>query len=302
MKLKKINNWFARVLLVCFLALVWIGGLCEHPYHTNPNLRLLVGDTIYWSTHNFNPVVSIDGNSVYYLSMSIDNWSGFYEEQVGSIYSVNIDGGNVNHILPGMFNCLAISADGRKLAVQSYKKGEYFLEPESLIVIVHLDFSTVDSLWISTKAKIMKMAWSSNDDYLYFLLPTEIRRLSLSDSLEETVMLVSDVVGFDLFKNDSIHIDSNIYYSEIDPLHQKYILGTADIFANKLLMRSIQKDTILTLPDSLLPFLSSWVGQPYWVPNSQTIVFSAAEQGGGAPGGDPAQIWILENIFEQIEE
>ncbi len=44
MRLKIFNNWFTRVLLICFLALVYIGGWCEIKHPLNPNLKLVVGD------------------------------------------------------------------------------------------------------------------------------------------------------------------------------------------------------------------------------------------------------------------
>ncbi|MEO0183551.1 MAG: hypothetical protein ABIL40_08770 [candidate division WOR-3 bacterium] len=302
MRVKKLNNWLTRVLLICLLALVLLGGFCQNPYHTNPNLKLLVGDTISNSTHNFNPVVSSDGNKVYYLSISTDNWTGFYDEQVGSIYCVNIDGSNAHEILAGMYNNLAISPDGEKLACRSYNKGPYGeLRAESLIVIMNLVQGNVESLWISSKEPIKKLVWSNDGDYLYYLTSNAITRLYLQDSTEEIVALVNGVVGFDLFKNDSVYTDSTIWNSEVEPVNQRYVIGTSGIYSQQFLMRDIQKDSLFTLPDSLEPYYSSWVGQPYWCPDGNVIVFSSAEIGGGAPGGDAAEIWILENVFEQIQ-
>ncbi|MGQ9818268.1 MAG: TolB family protein [bacterium] len=301
MKLKSINNWLTRVLLIGLMALVGIGGLCRAPYTTNSNLKLLVGDTIHHSTHNFNPVVSPDGENVYYLSTPIDTWSGSYYEQAGSIYAVKVNGGNAKEILHGMYNNLAISPDGKKLACQSYKK-EICLIPESLIVVVSLATGNVESLWISAKEKIRKLVWNSNGNYLYYLTANAINRLYLPDSTEEFVMSISGIAGFDLFNNDSIYLDSTIWYPEIEPTNQRYIIGTGDVFAHKFIMRDIQMETLFTLPDTVMPYSMNWVGQPYWFPNGNTIVFAAAECGGGTPGGDEADIWILENVFEQIEK
>ena len=307
-RLKKIlNEWFTKAILICFLVLVGIGGMCENPYQTNPNLKLIAGDTIYDSTHNFNPVVSPDGGNVYYLSISVFNWTGFYDDQAGAIYSVKIDGGGVEEILRGLYNSLAISADGKKLACQSYKKEAepYFISPESLIIVVHIIEGTVESLWISSKEKIRKLAWDNEGNYLYYLTTNAIKRLYLPDSTEEIVMSISGIKGFDLFKNDSIYLDSTIWYPEIEPTNQRYIIGTAGIFGDtgifgdKFIMRDTQGETLFTLPDSLVPYMFSFVSQPYWLPDGNTIVFSAAEQGFG-PVGNAAQIWILENLFEQI--
>jgi hypothetical protein len=62
-----------------------------------------------------------------------------------------------------------------------------------------------------------------------------------------------------------------------------------------------QDDTLFALPESVTPYIENWVGQPYWFPGGSTIVFAAGTVGGDASGCDPAEIWILENLFEQIE-
>jgi hypothetical protein len=244
------------------MALVNIGSLScirPHPYETNPNLKLVVGDTVYHSTHNFNPVVSPNGGKVHYLSISVDNWSGFYEDQMGSLFSVNTDGSDILEILPGKYNNIAASPDGKKLAAQSYK-GEYDEPiPESLIVILHMDTGNAESLWVTSR-HIKKLAWSNNGNYLYYHTSNSIYRLYLPDSTDEIVMSISGIVGFDLFNNDSIYLDSVIWCPEIDPINQQHIIGSSGIFAINLLMRDIQGETLITFPDSLTPYCENWVG------------------------------------------
>ena len=303
MRCKIFNKWFTRVLLICFLALAGLGGLCREPYTTNYNLRLVVGDTIYHSTHNFQPVVGPDGENLYYLSIPRDTWSRFYDEQAGSIYAVKVDGGNVKEILHGLYNDLAISPDGEKLACRSYKKSGAVgagIIPESLILIVHLNIGKVESLWISSGEEIRKLGWNSNGNYLYYLTKNAINRLYLPDSPEEIVMSISGIIGFDLFKSDSIYLDSTIWYPEIESVNQRHIIGTSGPSAFELMLRDLQEDTLFTLPDSITPHSINWVGQPYWFSAGNKIVFASAEYGG--LGCTPAKIWILENVFEQIEE
>ena len=109
-----------RILLVFLLALLYIGGFCESPYTTNQNLKFIAGDTAQSTTHNFNPVVSPTGDRIYFLSVPRDEWSGGYENQAGSIYSVGIDGSDATEILGGAFDNLAVSPDGNRLAVQCF--------------------------------------------------------------------------------------------------------------------------------------------------------------------------------------
>jgi hypothetical protein len=78
------------------------------------------------------------------------------------------------------------------------------------------------------------------------------------------------------------------------------VIGTSGGFDFKLLMRNIEDDTLMKLPDSLIPYVDGAVGFPYWFPDGNTIVFAASPYKEGS--GAPAEIWILENIFEQIEK
>ncbi|UCG29909.1 MAG: PD40 domain-containing protein [candidate division WOR-3 bacterium] len=301
MYLKKIKKHILRVLFGCLLALLYIGGFCESPYTTNANLKFIAGDTLQESTHNFNPVVSPDGDRIYYLSVPKDEWSGGYENQAGSIYSVNIDGSDATQILNGKFDNLAISPDGDRLAVQCFTPLDHYADPESLIIVVEISNSSTESLWISLKEQLKKIVWSNSGDYLYFLTDNDIRRINVDNSIEEIVNTVGWIWGFDLFNNDSIHVNTALWKPEIEPNDQRYVLGSTDYFSRDLLIEDFEGDTMFALPESLTPYIYNWVAHPYWFPDGRAIVFAAAPIGGGAPGNDAAEIWLLENLFEQIE-
>jgi hypothetical protein len=203
--------------------------------------------------------------------------------------------------MSGAFDNLSISPDGNRLAVQCFHTLNNYADPESLIIVVDIATSSIDSLWISLKEQLKKIVWNNTADFLYFLTDDDIRRINVNNSIEEIVSTVGWVWGFDLFNNDSIYIDDALWKPEIEPNGQQYVLGSTDFFSLDLLIRDLQNDTMFALPESLTPYTDNWVGQPYWFPDGHTIVFAAAPVGGGAPGNDAAEIWMLEHLFEQIE-
>jgi len=71
-------------------------------------------------------------------------------------------------------------------------------------------------------------------------------------------------------------------------------------------MRNIPQSSLIYFPEESfnpyyrkLLFGGIWVGFPYWFPDGNTIVFSVSRSADS--GGNPAEIWILKNVFEQIE-
>jgi len=303
--LKKIlNNWYIKVVLLCFVSLIYTGGWCEIKHPLNPNLKLVVGDTtaIFDSLHCSYPVVSPDGKKVYYLCVNTDSTYGFYELPVGDIWAVNVDGSNNRLLLDGVYHLLSISHDGSRLAFQSCRGSYNDPVPESLILIVHLRESTIaniESLWVTQKG-INKIEWSSDDEYLYYQSLNFIYRLQLSNGVEELVTSIPGIKGFDLFKDNTIYYDSVIKNPQINPIHQNYVIGTKYEFSGSLLIRNISQGTLSELPASCEPYgISGLIGYPYWFPDGNTIVFAATPYVEGTHA--PAEIWILENFFEQIK-
>lgn len=308
MKLKRnLNKWYTRVLLICFLALVWVGVMCVDPYTTNPNLKLLVGDTTtdYDTIHCSNPVVSPDGKTVYYLCAPRDSID-FYVVALGTVYAINVDGTNNKKILDGIFNALAISHDGNKLAIHPYKN-YFYLEPESLILVLNSPGSKIDS-YPTPKHHVIDAEFSADGQWLYYTVDasspshvrTEIYRIKLSDSTNELIQTMDGYHGFDLYIDNRIYFDPVITFPQIEPTKEKYVIGASYYSDFKLMMRNIEEDTLMKLPDSLIPYDHGAVGFPYWFPDGNSIVFAAQPYKEGS--GAPAEIWILENIFEQIEE
>ncbi len=306
MQLKKLNNWLTRVLLICLFALVYIGGYCEKPRPINPNLRFLVGDTLNSSIHCHHPVVSPDGNVVYYLRANSDSVE-FDELTFGAIYSVNVDGTGNKEVLYGKYNALAISPDGKKLAVHPLCGSLHNLEPESLMIIYHLSDEKCDT-YSTVRKRIWDIEFATDTQWVYYSADagtsnynrTEFYRVNLSDSVNELLKTVDyGIGGFDLTSGDSVYFDLNIAYPQINPIYQKYAIGTPECEDLKFVLKNIATHKLDTLPSSLVPYNGN-VGYPYWFPNGKDIVFMAK------PYNEPAntiagEIWILTNFFDQID-
>lgn len=301
---KFLNNWFTRVFLICFLALVYVGGYCEKPRPTNPNLRFLVGDTLNNSAHCHHPVVSPDGNLVYYLRANSDSVR-FDELTFGSIYSINVDGTGNKEVLNGKYNALAISPDGKKLAVHPLAGSLHNPEPESLIIIFNLSNAKCDT-YPAVGHRIWDIEFSKGNEIVYYsiVIPgypctIEIYSLNLLDSTNTRIDSLYRLFGFDAFINDSIYIDSNIALPQINPVLEKYVIGTPEYQSWVFTLRNIETHKLDTLPDSLVPYNGS-VGYPYWFPNGKDIVFMAKPYSG--PSDRIAgEIWILTNLFDQVD-
>lgn len=309
MKVKKFSKWSTRILLISLMALVSIGSLScigPHPYETNPNLKLLVGDTTtaYDAVHCSNPVISQDGNVIYYLCVDADSLGGvFYDFAIGAVYTLNVDGNNNREIIEGKFNALSISYDGGKLGIHPYGGSYSELAPESLILIYDLNDSKIDSYPV-IKKEIKDIEFAEDGQWVYYSVDastasfnrTEFFRLHLSDSSNELLQTVDWYLGFDLFKDNSLYFDSIMVYPQINLLQENYAIGNSGYFGNQFLMRDTETDSLLNLPDSLIPYVDGSIGFPYWFSDGNTIVFSAQPYEAGSSA--PAEIWILENVFE----
>ncbi|MGQ9535559.1 MAG: hypothetical protein ACUVTF_10095 [bacterium] len=299
-KMMKFNKWFTRVPLICFLALVYIGGYCEKQRPENPNLKFLIGDTLNHSFHCSHPVVSPEGNVIYYLRANSDSVR-FDELTFGSIYSINVDGTENKEVLYGKYNALAISPDGKRLAVHPLTGSHSALQPESLILIFHLSDAKIDT-YPAVKRWIMDTEFAADTQWLIYIVwqdPIEIYRLNLSDSTSELIQSVAWAGGFDLFNNDSLYFDSSMAYPQVNPVYEKYVIGTPGFENLVFTLRNTETNKLDSLAGSLIPY-NGPVGYPYWFPNGKDIVFMAK------PYNEPAdeiagEIWMLTNFFDQVD-
>ncbi len=123
-----------------------------------------------------NPVGTPDGNTIYFLCAPADSvdWPNF---SVGAIYSITTNGGAPQKVMDGKFHSLAVSPDGKKLAMHSYKS-YYNFEPESLILVYNLTNSAIDSYPIPQMSPMS--AEQSSLVFIYQTLLRNIFKLSIS--------------------------------------------------------------------------------------------------------------------------
>jgi hypothetical protein len=231
----------------------------------------------------------------------------FHELTFGSIYSINVDGTNNKEVLHGMYNALAISPDGKRLAVHLLTGNYYDPQPESLIIIYHLSDAKCDT-YSTVKRWIWDIEFASDTQWLYYSVDagtsgynrTEFYRLNLSNSANELLKTIDEGIGgFDLTSDDSIYFDLEIALPQINPTNEKYAIGTPGFEGLVFTLRNIETHKLDSLAHSLIPYRGS-VGYPYWFPNGKDIVFMAKPY--SEPLGEIAgEIWILENFFEQIK-
>ena len=310
-KLFRLNKWNLKPFLFVLLALIVIGGIhpCEKLPITNPNLKLVVGDTTedYDSLHCIYPVVSPDGKTIYYVGVNSDSVADWGVE-VGSIYSVTVDGTNNRKLADGLFDDLAISRDGGKLAVHPWSYRPPYYNPESLILILNLPSLQIDT-FPALGRKISGIEFDRGGERLYYVVfdwtppITSFYRLRLSDSTNEYLYSVKGYVGFDLFNDNSIYRDLDLANPQINPVQEDYVIGgggPVSGWSDVIRMRYLQSGNLECLPESLIPY-DGRVGFFYWFPDGNTIVFSAQDYFGSGRYA-PGEIWVLKNLFEQIEE
>jgi len=288
------------VLAVLTIATVML-SCPRDPYTYNTNLKLLVGDTIDYQDHSTCPVVSPDGEKVYFLSLPWDEWDEEYNYQdgVGRLYEVKSDGTGKRKLLDNIFEAITISPDGKKLAAVLWPDSGLDRDATNYIVLIDVNTLSMDTFVVSHGGINQIEFGKISENALYFSSGDKIVRLDLSDTTEQ---IVGYGLGFDISPDGKLYIDSKLHYVEINPDSNDLAISvdTGSFGGGKrFLLRHITTQEIDTLPASLIPYSGGRVNFPYWFPSGDKIVFSSASPSWEFP--HPAQIWILENFFEQIE-
>lgn len=304
-KFMKKENLIFKTISILLISSFLTCKMCDWPKATdlrNPDLIFLAGDTLSSSIYCVEPVVSPDGKTIYYIKGG-GPYGGKWENsdltyEPASIYAIDSDGKNERLILEGKYYSLAISFDGKKLG---------FATQESLILILNLNTSKIDTFKIPAHGIIYNIKFSPDTNLLYFSILQKIFKLNISDSSIEELP-ITNIKGFDIFKNGEIYIDSSLYCPEINPANERYVISpSGGCFNSCAIMRDLlNKKLIYFEEDAFEPHCTplfgccDWVGGIYWFPDGNSVVFSASHC--SDPGGDAPQLWILKNVFKHIKK
>lgn len=289
---------FLTLVLIFILNCNWLF------FRRNPNLKLFFKPDIGSA---FNPVVSPEGNKVYYL------WgSGPVFGEGGELMRINADGSGNRLILTGEFCAIAISPDGSKLALATgnFYSGGY-------LVITDTVGSKLDTIPVGDSITDVEFG-SSDDEIYYFRNRRGIYKWSYQDSTERLVLdkrvNFRDAGGFDMSGDSLLFFDGNLYQLP-DPIPKKYfemfwwprfspkrpanVVGVnAPGFSRPnqdLCLVKIDSDSYEKL--NAVPYRYGVVSQPYWWPTGDRVIFSgapASRRGPFRPG--KFELWILEKV------
>jgi Tol biopolymer transport system component len=182
---------------------------------------------------------------------------------------------------------MAISPNGQLMVLVTYRNG--MGDP-----LVTLDLGTgvaetipyVDAYDVEFSRTIAGRIYYS-DRY------TGLHRMDIDGSND--VIVDSTIRGyFDLTPSDSVV--QGFFPPRVSP-DGRYVACLVRSFNYDIALVDLtSKDTILLNAN---PYKSDGIGPPYWTPDGQALVFSAAETYVGDPGGTyPVELWVLDDVFK----
>jgi len=303
----------SRLLRVCCLLavltgvlLVSGGGKCDDPYRINPNLVLLLRRDRHCL---FNPVISPDGQTVYYLedttNRTLIEWGLNY--LVGSLLAFNRADSSEHLLLSGAYRALAISEDGQRLALLHWGA------PRDTTCLLVLDLATgdVDSVNIphpgiewdvwdlgftASGQALVFNAWLSSSSGTHFY-----RKGLVGDTVLRLVQIVSwKTRGFDVFGTDSIYADSVVegIRPAVNPQNNRWAVFASETgwFGNSWVLHDRWLDTISPLGRETRPYYSDIIEWPYWTPDGRDLIFTA---GAGQGNQRRLELWLLKDAMPE---
>ena len=269
-------------LALAVLVLLSLAGcrLFSRPFERNPKLRLLRserGGEKVASSSLFHPVVSPDGEHVYYLSWG--DSSGVWRTGFSDTSAVNV--------LPGFFLSMAMSPDGQLMV----------LVPESHVIIgplVTFDLGTAVAETIPYQIDAYDLEFSRTVARRFYYSSRETGLHWWDIDSSKDVLVDSTIRGhFDLTPSDSVV--QGLYKPRVHPGGRYVACVVSSRDGGIALFDLATKDTV---PLNAQPYKMGGVGSPYWTPDGKALVFSAAESYLGDPGGTlPAELWVLDSVF-----
>lgn len=302
------------------------GCTTEPKFERNPNLYLLV--PVEGGMTCFNPVVSADGNTVYYLRGKMKTGS-MEEEEPASLWAVDVDGGNNRLVKDGRFGALAISPDGQRLAVT---KDASFFEGGLLAL---MDTSGGNEAVIQTSSQnVLDVEFSSNGSTLFYFADTAFYCIGIDGENEQFLFRGSKLYGFDISPGDSIifyygRVSStemggaahflkdgseklyghNGFNPQFHPTDSRYLVFPPGWHSAGFYLKVLDlvDGSRTSLNAQTYPYNNTF-GFPCWSPDGSYIVFSSSGtnsiyqlgRGIGAtppvPIPFPFELWVLGNV------
>jgi len=312
------------VLLFLLLLLPNCGCNIGPEFERNPNLFLLV--PVEESMSSFNPVVSADGNMVYYLRGEMEAGS-MVEGTPASLWVVGLDGEDNRMVKGGRFGALAISPDGQRLAVT---KDASIFEGGLLVL---MDTSGANEEVVPTSSqRVLDVEFSSDGSGLFYYADSAFHFIGIDGQNEKLLFRETWIRGFDICPGDSILF----YFGRVSPDEfggvAHFLRDSSETFhgykcinpqfhptnSHYLVFSPNWSSTgldleVLDLSDGSTTDLNAQTypccnafGFPCWSPDGSCMVFSSSGDFGtphGTPPGTPPtpvpwpfELWVLRNV------
>jgi|GEM_PF-1450362 len=297
---------------------------CTDRYIDNSDMELFLKKEGYTL---FHPIVSPDGQSVYYLAYPMDsrdyNGEGYYLwlKMVGELWKIEIESRKNRKLTESYFAGMAISPDGTKLAlitstpVEDEEDTLYYSSgyPWGRIVISDTAGIIIDTLPTSSFT-IYDVEFSKDGEYLYFVtkgplygdtVPHGFYRIRTDGSGEELIKELGIWEGenfFTLDDKDSIYEAHKVWSPQFHPEKKELVIDDCVInnYSFGFVIRNIStKESYILWAD---PYVGASIAYPYWFPNGDDIIYTEACSGGGefSDGWYDGELWIYRNVFEHL--
>lgn len=303
----RVNRLVAVLLgaaLPCAAVLV-AGMACEAPRQIPPDYVLWLSDSGHF---RFDPIVSPDGRSVYYLDDTTwvyGAWPRFPLRGGLRVFGLN---DSVDRLLfPGRFYNLALSPDGMRLAVVTDSPDGQ--QTASRLIALDTGAAHADTLVVShitTSSPIWDMHFFQSGAALLYCVRTDASykdyrfySVPLEPGSKETLLFqfLGYLEGFDVFKGDSIYVDSLVRDDPaVNPVHTRWVAYTYSD-AMELMLKDRRAGTVRLVDYGPRPHGEehNFIECPNWAPNGNQLFFSSAPR-----GADRVEIWSLKNAGDYL--
>ena len=255
----------------------------------------------YTPPENLTKLIEMDGYTLYcpvwspagkIYFLATDRKLGSSSYFGGPLWVCDTSGENLRLLLDGRFGYLAISTDGSKLALTCG-----YLFDGGRLIIVDTSGKILDTIPTS-EPKVVCVRFSYDGSKIYYYAfdsyPGGFYRININGTNEEFLEGGSYLTFFDLTPGDRIIKTEELFACDLCPTDSNLLIK-AEMSSHPL--PYLYLTNLATQVDSgilLKPYKRSAVGFPYWSPEGDKIVFTAAECSGFEGWPDYGRLWILD--------